>query len=355
MIDVDIAGKRGDFDYAVTFKNKNRVTALFGASGAGKTTIIDALAGSLTPANGHIKIGENTFFDTVNSKNMTARKRQVGQIYQDATLFPHLNVKSNLTYARWAGWRKKKLEFDEVVELLGLGDFLQRMPDSLSGGERQRVAIGRALLADPKLLLFDEPLSALDHKRKSEIMPYFERIARESDIPMVYVTHDPDEVIRLADHLVLVDHGRVQHEGPLSEVLPLMNGKFDGVEHSPISLISASYESVEEEHGITELKLEKQSVFLNGIVPHREEPYRVRIDAKDVGLALELPKWTSFQNVLQGRVFDVEVSGNTVDIIISIEGQKIVSRITSRAQAHLDLKAGQIVYALVKSIAIEKA
>lgn len=355
MLDVDIAGKRGDFDYAVSFQSESKVTALFGVSGAGKSTVIEALSGGTTPDNGRIAIDDVVFFDIVSRKNMAVRRRRVGHIFQDARLFPHMSVKRNLTYARWAGWRSKKsASFDDVVSMLGLGDLLKRLPGTLSGGERQRVAIGRALLSDPRLLLMDEPLSGLDLQRKSEIMPYLEKLAHESGVPIVYVSHDLDEVVRLADYLVLMEGGRVTAKGPISGVLPRVQGQFNLRNHTPASLLMADFLSPDPTYGMTWLSIGRQKIAVSEKLIARDTPYRIRIDASDVAIALDFPGHSSFQNILEGKVLAVKHAGGTFsDITISLDGQPIVARVTRKASDDLDLQPDSVVYVLIKSVAIE--
>lgn len=355
MLDLDIAGKRGTFDYAVAFRSDARVTALFGVSGSGKTTVIDALSGDEQPENGRIDVDGTVFFDSVSRRFMPVRRRRVGHIFQDARLFPHLSVKRNLTYARWAGWRSgKSASFDDVVTLLGLGGLLKRLPGTLSGGERQRVAIGRALLSDPRILLMDEPLSGLDYQRKSEIMPYLEALAHEGGVPVVYVSHDLDEVVRLAGHLVLLENGRVRAEGPVAEILPRIHGQFDFERHAPNSLISARYSAADPTYAMTWLSVGTQRLGVPEKLEPRGEAFRVRIDASDVALALAPPEKTSFQNVLAGRVLAVQHGGGAFsDVSVSIDGQLLVARITRRACDALALDVEKPVFALVKSVAID--
>ena len=357
MLDVDIAGQRGDFNYALSFKSEANVTALFGVSGAGKSTLIDAISGHVQPENGRIAVGDSVFFDMVNRKNLDVRKRRIGYIFQDPRLFPHMNVKRNLTYARWAGRRNKKAaSFDDIVEMLGLGDLLTRMPANLSGGERQRVAIGRALLSDPRVLLMDEPLTGLDHWRKMEIMPYFERIANEGGVPIVYVSHDLDEVVQLADHMVLMDEGRVKHHGALAEVLPKIDGQFDQGKHAPSSLIAAQFEAIDPTWDMTWLKIGQQNFALPEKLKPRDEPYHVRIDASDVALAVSKPRRTSFQNVLHGRVLAIEeMSDAYCDVTLSIDGQPIIARVTNKARTELSLAVDLPVFVMIKSVAVEGA
>jgi molybdate transport system ATP-binding protein len=209
MFDVAIGKVLGDFVLDARFKSHAAVTALFGPSGAGKTSIVNAIAGLLTPERGRIAVGDAVLFDADNGTDIPAHKRRVRVVFQESRLFPHLSVRQNLLYGCWiAGHASEKL--DEVVQLLGLGDLLARRPRTLSGGERQRVAIGRALLADPMALLLDEPLSSLDEARKQEILPYLEKLVGAAKIPILYVSHAREEIERLAGTVVTLDGGRVK-------------------------------------------------------------------------------------------------------------------------------------------------
>lgn len=355
MIDVDIAGKRGDFDYAVSFKSSQNVTALFGVSGVGKSTVIDAFSGDVKPENGRIEVGDALFFDSISRKYMPVRKRRVGHIFQDARLFPHLSVKRNLTYARWAGWRSRKsASFDDVVTLLGLGDLLKRLPATLSGGEKQRVAIGRALLSDPRILLMDEPLSGLDYQRKSEIMPYLERLAHESGVPIIYVSHDLNEVVRLAGHLVLMKNGRVVSDGLIADVLPRIHGQFDFARHAPSSLLKVHYGGLDDTYPMTWLTIGQQKLVVLEKLEPRIDAFIIRIDASDVALATSAPVNSSFQNILNGRIIGIQHNGGTYsDVSISIDGQALMARVTRKACDELGLDVEKTVFVLVKSVAMD--
>src|SRR5580658_5956892 len=215
MLDVDVRKQRGAFSAQVTFRSATPgITALFGRSGCGKTTTIHMIAGLLRPDSGHIRIGGTVLFDAAQGIDVPAEERGVGYVFQDARLFPHLTVRSNLRYgARRARGRAQTLKFDDVVDLLGLASLLARRPAGLSGGERQRVAIGRALLAQPRLLLLDEPLAAIDVARRGELLPYLEDLRDQFSLPMVFVSHQFEEVLRLAGSVVVLDQGAVVGQG----------------------------------------------------------------------------------------------------------------------------------------------
>jgi len=210
VFDVAVQKTLGDFALDARFRSEAAVTALFGPSGAGKTSIVNAIAGLLEPERGHIAIGDTLLFDSENGTDIAAHKRRVRVVFQESRLFPHLSVRQNLLYGRWISGHAGGAKLDEVVQLLGLEDLLSRGPRTLSGGERQRVAIGRALLANPMALLLDEPLASLDEARKREILPYLEKLVNPAKIPILYVSHVREDIERLAGTVVTLDGGRVK-------------------------------------------------------------------------------------------------------------------------------------------------
>lgn len=227
MLQVHVAGKLGRFilDAAFTVREKS-ITALFGPSGAGKTSIINMTAGLIRPKEGRISLNGRCLFDAKTKIFVPPEKRRIGYVFQDGRLFPHLSVRSNLTYGmRLLPKNERYVKFDAVVDLLGIGSLLDRRPAKLSGGEKQRVAIGRSLLRSPELLLMDEPLASLDASRKDEVLPFIERLSRNYSIPIVYVSHSIDEIFRLADHMVIIENGRVTASGPITEYEYLVDRK----------------------------------------------------------------------------------------------------------------------------------
>ncbi|MFT4162075.1 molybdenum ABC transporter ATP-binding protein, partial [Shinella sp.] len=217
---VEARHRLGDFTLDAAFTSDGGVTALFGRSGSGKTSLIRIIAGLTRPAEGVVRLGDDVLVDTARGIFVPPHRRRFGYVFQEARLFPHLTVRQNLNYGRWFSPKGTRPESpDRIVGLLGIGDLLDRQPANLSGGEKQRVAIGRALLAAPRLLLMDEPLAALDEERKAEILPYLERLRDEAGVPIVYVSHSVAEVARLADRVVLMVDGRVEAVGPASDVL----------------------------------------------------------------------------------------------------------------------------------------
>jgi molybdate transport system ATP-binding protein len=329
------------------------VTVLFGPSGSGKSTIISAAAGLLRPDECRIVIDGQALADTASDIWLPPERRRMGLVFQDARLFPHMSVATNLRF----GLRRAApgpVRFDEVVELLGIGALLGRRPHTLSGGERQRVAIGRALLAQPHLLLMDEPLASLDSARKAEIMPYLTRLKTALRLPILYVTHSLDEVAELGDSLVLIDAGRVIGCGPLSEIaaradLPLAQRDDAGalllcrvMEHDPVRQLS---------------RLEGAGVTL--WLPRLDTPIgaerRIRIPAREVILAGKAPESISLHNVVPGTVQRITggAGGRSVLVEIALANGSLISRVTPDAIVKLALSEGRPVLALIKSTSIE--
>jgi molybdate transport system ATP-binding protein len=214
MLIIDVKKRLGDFSLNASFEGASGITALFGPSGSGKTSIIGMVAGLMKPDSGRIAIDGEVLFDSANGIDEPAHKRRVGYVFQDGRLFPHLSVASNLDYGRWmSGAHRDEKQVKQITGLLDIAHLLRRHPGALSGGERQRVALGRALLMKPRLLLLDEPLASLDAARKSEILPYFVRLRDEIKLPMVYVSHDGNEVRALANRIIMIEAGRVAATG----------------------------------------------------------------------------------------------------------------------------------------------
>jgi molybdate transport system ATP-binding protein len=332
------------------------VLALFGRSGAGKTSIVRAIAGLARPHEGSIEIGGRTLFDAAKNIDIAAEERAVGYVFQDSRLFPHLSVEGNLRYGlKRARGRAQPIAFDAVVALLGIGDLLARRPWHLSGGERQRVAIGRALLAQPRILLLDEPLASLDHARKAELLPYLENLHAQTRVPIVYVSHALDEVVRLADTLAIVDRGRIAAFGQVGEVASRLDlrplaGRFEAG-----AVIEAKIERHDAAYALTYLG------FAGGelAVPLLHAPVgsgvRVQIRARDVLLASKKPEGLSARNVLAGRVVDlIPEEGAYAELAVAIGQTRLIARITRASLDDLDLALGSSVFAIVKSVAVDR-
>lgn len=331
------------------------VTGLFGPSGCGKTTVLRCIAGLQRFQNGFCSVGGDVWQDGATFRPPHARS--IGYVFQEASLFPHLSVMRNLRYGAPADGREGRIRFEEVTELLGLGVLLGRSPQNLSGGERQRVAIGRALLSQPKLLLMDEPLSALDRLTKDEVLPFLERLHETLALPVIYVSHDMAEVERLADHLVLMDGGRVIASGPLTDLqsdptLPLMKARDAAVS------LDAVVEHYNAAYGLLSLSVAGGASFLVPALPAAVgSPRRLRVFAGDVSLARDKPPQSTIANVLPARILAVTASGeHEITALLGLgpggDGAKLLARVTRRSWELLGLTEGMDVYAQVKAVAL---
>lgn len=345
------------FDLDVDFEIPGRgITALFGESGCGKTTLLRCFAGLQKVHGGYLRVNEKLWQDA--SVFVPAHQRALGYVFQEASLFPHLNVRGNLDYGfRRTPVQERRLGFDEVVALLGIEPLLAQTPDTLSGGQRQRVAIARALLCSPKLLLMDEPLASLDLNSRAEILPYLEQLHDQLDIPVIYVSHSPAEVAQLADHLVLLDKGRVVASGPLNDMLTRTD-LLPAQQDEASAVIEGHITGHDHEFQLTQVAILKGQPGAHLSVAFRElainHAVRVRILARDVSIALEKPQHTSITNVLPARIVDITPSVKTAQALLRLDlgGAIILARITRRSVAMLNLKPDMIVYAQVKSVAL---
>lgn len=361
MIEVDIQKRLGDFELAVQFTAPaSGITALFGRSGAGKTTVVNALAGLVRPDRGRIAVEGDVLFSAADRIDRRPERRRLGYVFQEGRLFPHYSVRGNLRYGmpRGAPW-DSTLCFDAVVELLRLAPLLGRRPYNLSGGEKQRVAIGRALLADPRLLLMDEPLASLDLAHRAEILPFIEELRDRLRIPIVYVSHAMEEVVRLADTLVLMADGRVVAVGTVEDLtsrldLRPLTGRFEAG-----AVIRASVAGSDLVFGLTELSFPGGRLRVPHLGLPLGTPVRARIRARDVSLALERPQGVSILNVFGGRVVEIaEDPGPMVDVRLDIgkPDHPVVlwARITRRSAHDLRLEVEKPIHALVKSVALDR-
>ncbi len=343
---------REDFSLDVDFVIPSKgITAVFGPSGCGKTTLLRLIAGLDYCNNGFLKVGDTLWQDT--SLFFPAYKRSIGYIFQESSLFAHLNVEQNIAYgAKRSRAINQKVAVDKVVELLGISHLLQRDPLKLSGGERQRVAIARALAISPSLLLMDEPLAALDQKRKDEFMPYLEALHEELDIPVIYVSHSSMEVSRLADHLVLMDSGRVVASGDIHEMMTRLDLTI-AHDHDAAAIIEARVSGHDEQYHLTHLEFAGGTISVTQKALQVGNPARLRLAARDVSLTLAHQLDTSILNIIPVTVDDIiDESPAQVLIRLSANGVPILSRITRKSANELGLKKGKPVYAQVKSVAL---
>jgi molybdate transport system ATP-binding protein len=356
MLEVSVTNDYGSFQLGAEFTAGPGLTALFGRSGSGKTKLINTLAGLENSARGRIVINDKVLLDTDNRINLPPEKRRVGYVFQDARLFPHLSVERNLVYGmNLLKPDEQRHSLDEIVKLLSLENLLGRSPITLSGGEKQRVAIGRALLSSPELLLMDEPLASLDMMHKEEILPFIERLRDDMGIPIIYVSHSIDEVIRLADTMAVMSDGAIAAHGTVEDLMARldlhpMTGRFEAG-----AVINTVVLGHDEEFDLTELKC-PAGIFM---VPRTNvDPgvtVRLRVRARDVSLALDKPRSTSVLNVFTGVIKEIGPLGDApqVDILIDI-GVPLIARITRRSVVDLGLRPGRNVYAMIKAAAIDR-
>ncbi len=353
MLRVQLRKRRGDFSLEVDFHAPvPGVTALFGRSGCGKSTLISLIAGLLSPDSGHVQIGDEVLVDTTRDFELDARHRRIGVVFQDARLFPHLSVLGNLRYGAKRQPRGGPVKHDDIVTMLGLGALLTRRPHELSGGEKQRVALGRALLAQPRLLLLDEPLASLDLARREEVLPYFEKLRDAFAIPIVYVSHQFDEVLRLATRVVLMDAGRVLADGELAAVSrhaalreivgpdavgAVMSGVVERVDDAGLMVVRV---------GDAELMVDEAAAVGQRI--------QIQVLARDVIVASSQPAGLSVRNAVAARVVSVTPDvGRAVLVELDIgRTATLLARITSRASQELELSADKQVWALIKAVSL---
>ncbi len=326
------------------------ITALFGSSGSGKTTLLRCIAG-LERATGQLVINGEIWQNE--HRFLATHKRALGYVFQEASLFAHLSVLGNLRYGLKRIPAKQQVNLEQAIELLGIAHLLERKPERLSGGERSRVGIARALALSPNILLMDEPLAALDVKRKQEILPYLERLHEALNIPVLYISHSPDEVARLADHLVVMENGRVLASGPLAETLtrldlPIYLGEDAG------AILDVSVTELDPEWHLARVSFSGGSLWARDQDLPIGRKLRVRVLARDVSLAIELPSKSSIQNILQGRVdalSDDEHPG-LVLVRVQVGDAMILARLTKKSAAALDIRPGLQVWAQIKSVAL---
>lgn len=354
---IDLRLPYRDFQLQVDLDLPGRgVTALFGPSGSGKTSLLRCVAGLERPPHGLLQINGELWQDSQRRHFVPPHRRALGYVFQEASLFDHLSVRGNLEYGlKRVAAPERRIDFDQALALLGIEHLLERLPARLSGGERQRVGIARALLTSPRLLLLDEPLAALDPQRKQEILPYLERLHDELDMPILYVSHSTDEVARLADHLVLLDKGRVQDSGPAGELLarldlPLAQSDDAGV------ILQARVAGHDAEYQLLHLALPGCAVPLRIAHPAQPagKPMRLKVHARDVSLSLDKPEHSSILNLLPVTVHSQRQADNPAHVLVRLDlgGSVLLARITRFSRDQLGLHEGQQLWAQVKSVAL---
>lgn len=355
MIAVNITYRRGAFTLACAFESDARVLALHGASGAGKSTLANLIAGLARPDAGQIVLGGETAADVSRKIFLSAEKRRVGFVFQDALLFPHLRVRANILFGRFFTPKaERRVAFEPVVETLGVSHLLDRWPATLSGGERQRVGLARALLASPRLLVMDEPMAALDRPRRQEIMALIERMRDDFAIPIVLVSHSAAEILRLADEVVALDNGRIIARGAPAETLPGASRLIEGGRFALTSTLAAAVREIDQRYGVTKLAHPAGEIVIAArLAPG---PARVGIRATDVALARTRPMDTSVRTILRGRLTKIDANDSPL-AFATLEltgGERLTAAVTRLAMDELGLKIGDEVFALVKSVALDE-
>lgn len=350
-IAVDIAASAGDFQLQAKFAlPESGISAIFGPSGAGKTTLLRALAG-LQHATGNIQIGGSVWLNA--GRNLPVHEREIGFVFQHTNLFSHLSVRGNLEYAcSRATSSNHRVTMDQAIELLALKDFLERDTAKLSGGERQRIAIARALLSSPKLLLLDEPLAALDQNRKNEVLALLKRLHTELDLPILYVSHALGEIARIADQLLLLNDGKITASGPIQEMLtrldlPLSRDIAGG------GIINAEIVKIDHDYALTHVKFSGGMLMLPGEIGRIGQSLRLQILARDVSLSLEKATATSILNILPATIVAIEADTAAQSIVrLDIGDVPLLARITRKSADELQLQPGLALYAQVKTVAL---
>jgi molybdate transport system ATP-binding protein len=356
MLDIALTKNLEHFALDVAFKSDAPVLGLFGRSGSGKTTLVNCLAGIATPDRGRIVIDDTLLFDSEQGINLPPEKRRVGYVFQDALLFPHLNVEDNLQYgARLNKHAGALMPAHDVIRLLGLEKLLTRRPTTLSGGEKQRVAIGRALLANPRILLMDEPLASLDGERRHEVLSYIEMLRDQLPIAIVFVSHSVSEVTRLADNLVLLSEGKMMACGPVQEVMGRLDLYPHTGRHEAGAVIECTVLAHDDAYELTQLAFDGGHIRMPRIAAPIGEKIRLRIRARDVALATTRPANVSTANILEGKLVELaQSSGPFIEARIQIGATHVIARITRHSAELLGLVSGKAVFALVKAAAIDR-
>ena len=348
---VDYAGFRLDVDLRLPGRG---VTALFGHSGSGKTTLLRCVAGLEAGARGRLVVNGECWQDDARRIQVPTHRRALGYVFQEASLFPHLSVQRNLEFGlRRIATAARRVQLEQAVALLGIEALLERMPERLSGGERQRVGMARALLTSPRILLMDEPLAALDHKRKQEILPYLERLHDELYIPVLYVSHSPDEVVRLADHVVMLGDGKVMAAGELHATMARLDLPTAFTEDAGV-VVDGTVAAHDDHDHLTRLDFAGGAVWVQRQPVALGRRLRFRIHARDVSLADHRVEGTSIVNLIEVTVTEVVGADSPAHVLVGLDagGTALIARITRRSSAQLALRPGRRMWAQIKSVAL---
>jgi len=355
MLKLSIKHHSGNFPIDMTFEADPRsITSVFGRSGSGKTSIINMIAGLKKPDSGLIKVGDDILLDTDNNIDLPPEKRGLGYIFQDGRLFPHMDVRKNLLYGSRLTATDTDITFDHVIDILKIAPLLERKPLNLSGGEKQLVAIGRAILTQPRLLLMDEPLASIDTQLRGQILPFIEELRDKLGLTIIYVSHAIDEVIRLSDKMVLISNGTKKAEGTVDQIMGRLDlhpltGRFDAG-----AVLKTIVEKYDETFDLTSLSFNGGTLQVTGAKLPIGEKVRVHVRARDVSLSINYPKETSVLNIFEGVITEIgDQGGPQVDIKIDI-GSTLIARITKKSYEELNLKKGSTIFAMLKAVAVDR-
>ena len=357
---VDIAVEQGNFETRCSFSSDGGITALFGRSGAGKTTVLRTIAGLVPGASGTIRLADNVLLDTRRGIEVAAEKRRVGFVFQEGRLLPHLSVAANLAYGRHGGRGPTSAELSRMAGFLGIDHLLTRKPNMLSGGERQRVAIGRAMMSQPALLLMDEPLASLDAARRAELLPMIEAVRDEAGVPIVFVSHNVGEVARLAETLVVMDQGRTVASGPATAIFQRFETDAVLGQEEAGALLEGRVASFDPEFGIALVDLGGPSLELTQGGFAKGQHVRLRILASDVSIALEETAAAlaglSIRNRLSARISAIapETNGPHAELLLAVGQGALRARVTRKSLTEMGLREGQSVTALIKAVSVER-
>lgn len=353
VIQVSYAMQRENFALDVDLTLPLRgITGVFGASGTGKTSLLRCIAGLERPSTGKLVVAGDVWQDDASNQWRAVHKRDIGYVFQEPRLFAHLDVRGNIEYGLRRRERGDTPDIDRVISLLALEPLLNRRPDDLSGGEAQRVAIARALLCAPRFVLMDEPLASLDQARKDEILPFLDRLHAESEVPIIYVSHNIEEICRLCDHLVVIDNGRVVADGEIQSVLvrmdlPILSGEEAG------SVIQGTAVAYDENDDLTRLHCAGNDIWVPGRAIVDGSIVRLRIRANDVSLCRTRPEQSTILNIVPAIVDEIQADrGPSALVRLALGTERIVARVTRRSIRELDLHEGDKVFAQIKSVAV---
>ena len=348
MLELNLAGRKGEFEYAYEFSVTRGISVIWGASGEGKSTLLRLIAGLQSSQKGNLRFAGSSWFDSMEEKNTSIQQRQTGYVPQNLALFPHLNVRKNLTYAKRGKDNTPAITLQEICNLLDLNTLLDRFPATLSGGEKQRVALGRAMMSQPELLLLDEPFSGLDEVRIREISAYIISLNKKFDIPVLLVTHSINDVARLADQVIVIESGRVVQSGKPENVLLNLTNSADGA-----GILNGRVISRDEEFGLNAVAVEGARLTLSGPALAPDTDLRILVHSRDVLIAKDLNVKTSARNHLSCEIRSLtELPDDLVRLHLGCGEQAFPADITRKAVSDLGLKAGDKCLAILKSVSL---